>query len=277
MALMNSGFAPGLFAGQTALVTGASSGIGEVLALMLAAHGAKVALLARNTEALERVAKEIGTAGGTAVAVPADLADSAAVRRAVADAEAALGPVDLLVHCAGEAREQAFLCDLPEERWNATLESNLTGAFRVCRATVPGMMERRRGGIVIVSSIAGKRGLPANTAYCAAKFGLNGLTQALAAELGPFNIRVNAVCPGLTDSPAATDGGRYGDAFMASLARHHGPADLTWERYLRSAIRTTILRRLVRPEEVARQVLFLLSGLSDGMTGQAVNVDAGAL
>ncbi|WP_245641150.1 SDR family NAD(P)-dependent oxidoreductase [Streptomyces megasporus] len=272
-----SGFAADLFAGRTALVTGASSGIGEVIARMLAAHGARVALLARNEESLRRIAKEIAEAGGHAVPTPADLTDTTAVRAAVAEAARELGPLDHLVHCAGEARDQAFLCDLPEEQWTRTLETNLTGAFRVCREVVPGMMERRSGGIVIVSSIAGKRGLPANTAYCASKFGLNGLTQALAAELGVFNIRVNAVCPGLTDSPAATDGGRYGDAFMASLARHHGPADLTWERYLRRAVRSTVLRRLVRPEEVATQVLYLLSDMSGGMTGQAVNVDAGAL
>ncbi len=139
------------------------------------------------------------------------------------------------------------------------------------------MMERREGNIVMVSSIAGKRGLPANTSYCASKFGSNGMTQALASELGAFGVRVNAVCPGLTDSPAATDGGRYGDAFMAAIAKHHGPPDLTWERYLKRAVNSTILRRLVRPEEIAAQVLFLLSDLSGGMTGQAVNVDAGAL
>ncbi len=144
------------------------------------------------------------------------------------------------------------------------------------RAALP-FLEERRGTVVTVASTLGLKGVSDATAYCASKFGLNGLTQALAAELGVFNIRVNAVCPGLTDSPAATDGGRYGDAFMASLARHHGPADLTWERYLRRAVRSTVLRRLVRPEEVATQVLYLLSDMSGGMTGQAVNVDAGAL
>lgn len=270
-------FSPTLFTGQVALVTGASSGIGEVIAKLLAAHGARVALVARNEQSLERVAKEIEQIGGTAVVAPADLADRDAVRQAVHDGQRELGPVDLLVHGAGEARNQAFLCDLTEERWAQTLESNLNGAFRLCREVVPGMMERRRGSIVMISSVAGKRGLPANTAYCAAKFGLNGLTQALAAELGPFNVRVNAVCPGLTDTPAVTDGERYGFPFMESLAKYHGPPDLTWQRYVRRAVSTTVLRRLVRPEEVATQVLYLLSDYSSGITGQAVNVDAGAL
>lgn len=274
---MKIGFATDVMDGRTTLVTGASSGIGAVIAAMLAAHGARVALLARNEKELRRHAEQIESGGGRAVAVAADLTDGEAVAAAVRRAEELLGPVDQLVHCAGEARNQAFLCDQTEEQWMTPLDINLLGAFRVARAVVPGMMERRRGGVVMVSSVAGKRGLPANTSYCASKFGLNGLTQSLAAELGVFGIRVNAVCPGLTDSPAATDGGRYGDAFMASLAQHHGPPDLTWERYLRRAVGATILRRLVRPEEVATLVLYLLSDLSGGITGQAVNVDGGAL
>ncbi|MDQ1104105.1 NAD(P)-dependent dehydrogenase (short-subunit alcohol dehydrogenase family) [Nocardioides zeae] len=267
----------GLMAGRTVLVTGASSGIGEVVARTLAAQGAQVGLLARNESELRRVAGDVSTDGGTAWAAPADLRDTAAVGRAVTEVAEALGPVDGLVHCAAEARDQAFLCDLPEEVWDRTLDINLTGAYRVCRAVVPTMMQRRSGGIVLVTSIAGSRGLPANTAYCASKFGLTGLMQSLAAELGAFGVRVNAVSPGLVESPASTDADRYGDAFMASLARHHGPADLTWERYLRRAVNGTILRRMVQPQEVANHVLFLLSDLSDGATGQSVAVDGGVL
>ncbi|MFJ9688119.1 SDR family NAD(P)-dependent oxidoreductase [Streptomyces bacillaris] len=274
---MTSGFAPTLLEGRTTFLTGASSGIGAVLATMLAAHGSRVALMARSEKELRLLAERIEADGGRAVAVPGDLTDAESVRASVREAEELLGPIDRLVHCAGEARNQAFLCDQDEDQWMATLDINLLGAFRVARAVVPGMMERREGNIVMVSSIAGKRGLPANTSYCASKFGLNGMTQALASELGAFGVRVNAVCPGLTDSPAATDGERYGDPFMAAIAKHHGPPDLTWERYLKRAVNSTILRRLVRPEEIAAQVLFLLSDLSGGMTGQAVNVDAGAL
>lgn len=271
------GFTTDLFAGRTALVAGASSGIGAVIARQLAACGARVALLARDEQALLQVRKEITDAGGEAVVTPADMRDGVALDLAVRRCERELGTVDLLVHGAAHARGQVFLCDQSEEEWSRTLDINLTGAFRICKRVVPGMMERRSGGIVIVSSVAGKRGLPANTAYCASKFGLLGLTQALAAELGVFDIRVNAVCPGLTRSPGTTDPARYGNDFMASLARHHGPADLTWARYLNRAVRSTVLRRLVEPEEVAHQVLYLLSDLSGGMTGQAIDVNAGAL
>lgn len=266
-----------LFAGRVALVSGASSGIGEMIARTLAAQGAAVALLARREDALRRVAKDIEDDGGTACPVVADLTDSGAVSAAVGEAAATLGPVDLLVHCAAEARDQVFLCDQTEEVWQRTIDINLNGAFRLCHEVVPDMMRRRRGSIVLVSSVAGKRGLPANTAYCASKFGLNGLMQSLAAELGAFGVRVNAVCPGLVESPASTDPSRYGDSFMASLAKHHGPAGLTWERYLTRAVNSTILRRMIQPQEIANHVVFLLSDLSSGTTGQAVNVDAGSL
>jgi NAD(P)-dependent dehydrogenase (short-subunit alcohol dehydrogenase family) len=265
------------FDGRTALVTGAGSGIGAVIATRLARAGAAVALLGRDTPALEAVRAGILAAGGTAEVTPGDVRDGQALAGAVARCEDSLGPVDILVHSAAWARGQVFLCDQTEQGWLDTVDTNLNGAFRICRLVVPGMMERRRGGIVLVSSIAGKRGLPANTAYCASKAGLNGLTQALAAELGPFDVRVNAVCPGLTRSPGTTDPERYGSDFMASLGRHHGPPDLDWDRYVRSAVRGTALRRLVEPDEVADLTLFLLSPASGGITGQAMSVDAGAL
>ncbi|WP_194905447.1 SDR family NAD(P)-dependent oxidoreductase [Catenulispora rubra] len=272
-----AGFASGLLTGRTVLVTGASSGIGELTARRLAAAGARTILLARSEQELHTLAKDITEAGGAAAAAPADLADAAALERAVRGAEELLGPVDLLAHSAGWAHGQVFLCEQTEQQWTSTIDVNLNGAFRICRLVVPGMMERRSGGIVLVSSIAGSRGLPSNTAYCAAKFGLHGLMYALAAELGPFDIRVNAVAPGLTRAPGTTDPTRYADEFMASLARHHGPADLDWSRYLTRAVRSTALRRLVEPDEVSNAVLYLLSDLSTGVTGQILGVDAGVL
>lgn len=272
-----AGFASGLLAGRTVLVTGASSGIGELTARRLAAAGARTILLARSEQELRTLAKDITEAGGAAAAAPADLADAAALERAVRGAEELLGPVDLLAHAAGWAHGQVFLCEQSEQQWTGTIDVNLNGAFRICRLVVPGMMERRSGGIVLITSIAGSRGLPSNTAYCAAKFGLHGLMHALAAELGPYDVRVNAVAPGLTRAPGTTDPTRYADEFMASLARHHGPADLDWSRYLTRAVRSTALRRLVEPDEVSNAVLYLLSDLSTGVTGQILGVDAGVL
>lgn len=265
-----------LFSGRTALITGAGSGIGAATAQRLAGHGAAVGLLGRGEEALAEVAKAITGAGGRAQVLPADVQDHETLERAVEICTAELGPVDLLVSNAGSGEHQVFLHEQTEADWQRTLDVNLTGAFRICRLVVPGMIERRRGGIVLVSSVAGKRGLPANTAYCAAKFGLHGLTEALAQELGPFGIRVNAVCPGLTDSPGLTDESRYGRDFIASLARHHGPPDLTWDRYVRRATRNTALGRLLDSDEIARLSTYLLSDLSAGITGQAVGIDGGS-
>ncbi|MDA3648114.1 SDR family oxidoreductase [Saccharopolyspora indica] len=266
-----------LFGGRTALVTGAGSGIGAVLAQRLARHGAAVGLLGRGEAALAEVAEAISGAGGRALVLPADVQDHETLERAVETCAAELGPVDLLVSNAGSGEHQVFLCEQTEADWQRTIDVNLTGAFRICRLVVPGMIERRSGGIVLMSSVAGNRGLPANTAYCAAKSGLHGLARALACELGPYGIRVNAVCPGLTDSPGLTDESRYGRDFIASLARHHGPPDLTWERYVRRAARNTALGRLLDPDEVARLSTYLLSELSAGITGQAVGIDGGAL
>ncbi|MEK8145556.1 SDR family NAD(P)-dependent oxidoreductase [Streptomyces sp. M10(2022)] len=124
---MTSGFVPTLLQGRTTLLTGASSGIGAILATMLAAHGSQVALLARSEKELRLLAEQIEADGGRAVAVPGDLTDAASVRAAVRSAEEQLGPIDRLVHCAGEARNQAFLCDQDEDQWMATLDINLLG------------------------------------------------------------------------------------------------------------------------------------------------------
>src|SRR5690606_14728906 len=127
---MTSGFAPTLLQGRTTFLTGASSGIGAVLATMLAAHGSRVALMARSEKELRLLAERIEADGGRAVAVPGDLTDPDSVRACVREAEERLGPVDRLVHCAGEARNQAFLCEPDEEQRTATLASHLIGAIR---------------------------------------------------------------------------------------------------------------------------------------------------
>jgi putative beta-ketoacyl reductase len=263
------------FEGKTVLVSGASSGIGAYAAKKLAAEGAKVGLMARNFKALHAVAHEIKRAGGRAVPVAADLCSSDQINSGVDELVERFGPVQHLIHCAADATNQVFMVDQLEENWCHTIDVNLNGAFRLCHSVVGGMVDRKEGTIVLVSSVAGLRGIASNTSYCAAKHGLIGLGRSLAMELGAFGIRVNSICPGIVDAPGTNDMTRYGEAFMNSLRKHHGPANLTWDRYLHRAINSTAMRRLISIKEVVNLSLFLLSHESEGITGQAISVDGG--
>jgi NAD(P)-dependent dehydrogenase (short-subunit alcohol dehydrogenase family) len=127
-----------------------------------------------------------------------------------------------------------------------------------------------------MSSVAGKRGVPANTAYCASKFGINGLTKALATEVGRSGVRINNVCPGLTDTEMVRDENLYGRDFMDSVRKHFGPEDLTWERFWKSTVRATNMGRLVDPDEVSDMTLFLLSDSARSISGESFSVDGGS-
>jgi NAD(P)-dependent dehydrogenase (short-subunit alcohol dehydrogenase family) len=195
--------------GQLAIVTGASSGLGEATAVRLAQLGARVALLARSEAGLGRVAARISEASGAAIAVPADLADPAAIA-AVERLVSTAGPPRVLVNAAATdapgPAEEVSLAD-----WQKVVAVNLTAPFLLSRAVFPHMRAAGGGTIVNVSSVAGRRGWSGASAYCATKFGLTGLTQALAAEGAPHNIRVVSIYPGAmathwgTWSPADRD------------------------------------------------------------------------
>lgn len=260
------------FAGKVALVTGAASGIGRQVAQDLVSRGVRVGLVGRTAETLEQTARELG--GETTWAV-GDVRDSASLEAAVTSVRQALGPIELGVQCAASGVGQRFLVEQQESDWLMTIDTNLNGSYRFCRALVPDLVQRGRGAIVLMSSVAGLRGVPANTAYCASKHGIHGLVKALATEVGYRGVRVNAVCPGLTDTEMVRDEGRYGRDFMDSVRRHRGPDDLTWERYWRSTVRATDMGRLIQPEEVSRATLFLLEDGAGAITGQTLSVDGG--
>ena len=182
---------------QTALITGAGSGLGAAIARALASEGAWCVLAGRRPEPLERIRLEIGA---SARAIPTDVRDEAQIEALVAQTVAEFGGVDILVNNAGVFHETP-LAETTTALWDETLAVNLRGAFLLCRAAWPHMQKRGRGQIVNVSSVAGVQGYAAEAAYCASKFGLNGLTAALALEGKPHNIRVSAVCPGAVDTP----------------------------------------------------------------------------
>jgi 3-oxoacyl-[acyl-carrier protein] reductase len=184
-------------ANQTALITGAGSGLGAAIARALASEGAWCVLAGRRPEPLERVRLEIRA---SARAIPTDVRDEAQIESLVVQTVAEFGGVDVLVNNAGVFHETP-LAETTTALWDETMAVNLRGAFLLCRAAWPHMQKRGGGQIVNVSSVAGVQGYGDEAAYCASKFGLNGLTAALALEGKPHNIRVFAVCPGAVDTP----------------------------------------------------------------------------
>lgn len=266
----------GVFTDKAYFVAGASSGIGRQIALDLGAAGARVALMSRREEALQEVAARVRELGGTAFVAPADIADKDRVDHAVTGAVDALGPLHGAVNCTVYGASQVFLTEQTEAEFGQSLDINLVGSMRLCQAVLPSMAERGRGSIVLMSSILGRRGIPANTTYCAAKFGLNGFMHALSKEVGPHGVRVNTLLPGLVETPATQADSPYATDFISSLARNHGITGLTWERYVSSSVRATALRRLLAPSDVSQTALFLLSDLAAGITGTTVQVDGGA-
>ncbi|MEA1652283.1 3-oxoacyl-[acyl-carrier-protein] reductase [Nitrospirillum sp. BR 11164] len=236
--------------GKTALVTGASGGIGAAIARTLHQAGATVALSGTKVEALEALAAELG---GRAVVVPANLSDPEAVEALAKDAEAKLGQVDILVNNAGLTRDGLIL-RMKDEDWASVIDVNLTAAFRLSRALVKGMMKRRWGRIIGITSIVGVTGNPGQVNYAASKAGMIGMTKALAAEVASRNITANCVAPGFI-ATAMTD--VLPDAQKEKLTAGV-PAG-----------------RLGTPDEIASAVLYLASTEAGYVTGQTLHVNGG--
>ncbi len=185
---------------QVALVTGAGRGIGKSISSHLATLGAKVALCARSQNDLDALSREIKSKGGTATALACDVSDLSSVERACKEVEQAYGRLDILVNNAGVGSFSGPLHEMTPEDWEKVLNTNLRGVFYCIRAFAPMMLRQGRGHIVNISSLAGKNPLPNGAAYAASKWGLNGLSYAVAEELRGKNIRVSVVCPGSVDT-----------------------------------------------------------------------------
>jgi meso-butanediol dehydrogenase/(S,S)-butanediol dehydrogenase/diacetyl reductase len=248
--------------GRKALVTGGASGIGLEVARRLVAEGAGVAVLDLAGERLESAAGEIGD---LAIATPADVRSPTEVRAAVDAAVASLGGLDTLVVCAGVIHVKA-LADVTEADWDRTLDVNLKGAFLCCQAAAPALRASARGRIVMISSDAGRRGVPLLHAYSATKFGMIGLAEALAAELAP-EVTVNCVCPVGVPSTG------MGRQLIAWKTSHTGRAA---DEVLSGIARGLPLGRNATQKDVADAVLFLVSDEASFITGVALDVDGGA-
>lgn len=192
---MGAGIKLTSYTGLRAVVTGASSGIGRALALRFAREGARVALVARRVAALEALAEEIRRGGGEALVVPCDVAERAQVEAAADKVTAAFGGVDILVNNAGYGHHRTFL-EWDVEDIERMTRVNYLGTVYWTKAILPGMLERRRGWLIFVASVAGKIGVPEESAYAATKFAMVGLAEALSVEVEDFGVHVLVVCPG---------------------------------------------------------------------------------
>lgn len=193
---------PKQFHGKVALVTGASSGIGEAAALALARAGAAVAVCGRRKERLDALIKQIDVAGGQGLALPCDVSVEADATKAVQDTAAEFGRIDILINSAG-VNEAGGVDALPLDLWRKVLDVNLMGTLYTCKAAVPLMKAQRSGDIINISSTAGRRASAAFAAYATSKFGVTGLTESLRQEVGGSGIRVSIIEPGATHTEIA--------------------------------------------------------------------------
>jgi 2-deoxy-D-gluconate 3-dehydrogenase len=242
--------------GKSAFVTGASRGIGRVIAVALAQAGADVALVARSAEGLADTADAVTAAGRKAVVIPADVTDEGAMADAAAAAIEQLGQLDIVVNNAGGSNFMVAFRDLRLSGWDKLIKLNLTSAVYVCHAFAGHLLDRGSGSVINVASVAGVASSPLLTPYGAAKAGLISLTKSLAVEWAGNGVRVNALCPGWT----ATDLNR--NLWEDPVA---GPG----------TVAAVPMQRWARPDEMAGPAVFLASDASSYLTGQAIVVDGG--
>jgi len=253
---------------RVALITGPAKGMGAAISRAFAAEGCRLALLARDTAAVEPVAEAIRAAGGEAVVLRCDLTDPAACEDAAAKARAAFGGrIDILVNVAGGSGPigKTGIETTPAE-FDEIVDLNMNGCFHMIRAVAPAMVEQRYGKIVNVGGTFGMRGRAGRLAYSASKWGLRGITKSFALELGPHNINVNTVAPGMVDGP------RLRDKVSAEMAKRLG---ISLEEAMARHAADYALKRVSTDTDVANACLFLASDVSRQITGADLPVDGG--
>jgi 3-oxoacyl-[acyl-carrier protein] reductase len=235
---------------RTALVTGATGGIGEAIARALHAQGATVTLSGTRAEKLEALAADLKE---RVHVVPANLSDRAAVEALVPAAEAAMGQIDILVNNAGITRDNIFM-RMKDEEWDQVLEVNLTSNFHICRAAIKGMMKRRHGRIIGIASVVGVTGNPGQANYAAAKAGMIGMYKSIAREIASRNVTVNTIAPGFIETAMT---------------------DVLNDKQKESILGSVPAGRLGTAAEIAGAAVYLASDEAAYMTGQTLHVNGG--
>jgi len=251
---------------RVALITGAAKGMGRDICLTLAREGADLALAARDVPPLEKLKDEIEAQGRRALVVPTDVTDEAAVERMVAKTLEAYGRIDILVNAAGVTGPiETPVQEIKVDDFRFVLEANVLGTFLPTKHVLPGMIARKYGKVVNISGTSGLRGYKYRAAYSSSKWALRGFTRTVALEVGPHNINVNALHPGIV----------AGDR-MDKLCREKGKKrGWTPEQVHQEYVNEMALRRVTTSQDIANAVLYLASDDSKNMTGQSVTVDGG--
>ena len=227
---------------RVAIITGGGRGIGREVAILFASEGAKVAVTARSSDQIAKVVEEISASGGEAIGVTADVSREDDVRRIVDETMEKFGRVDVLVNNAG-ILEPGPVASVDSESWRRVIEVNLFGTFYCTKAVTPILIEQGWGRIINMSSRSGKMGHPSLTAYCASKHGVVGLTKALAEELAPFNITVNAICPGVVETDMVSE-----------------------------TVKEQVGDKIIKPSQIADLALYLASESASSITGEAISI-----
>jgi NAD(P)-dependent dehydrogenase (short-subunit alcohol dehydrogenase family) len=255
------------FDGRTAIVTGASRGLGRRIALDFVAAGANVVLTGRDRDALTEVAGEAAQTGAKPAIVQADVTRAGECDRLVSLALQAFGRLDILVNNAGIAGPTKMVVDLEPSEWEVVLQTNLTAPYLCIRAAAKPMMRAKSGAIVNIGSAVGKRPLARRAPYAASKMGLIGLTRTLALELGPYGIRINTINPGPIEGPRM-------DSVISAIAKAQNVPENQVREFF---INDSPLGTMMQDTDISSMALYLASDLARHMTGQDINVTAGRM
>jgi NAD(P)-dependent dehydrogenase (short-subunit alcohol dehydrogenase family) len=252
--------------GKIVLITGGSGGLGRALAAVFAAQSCRVAISARNRESLQKAADELARNGAQVRAIACDVTQREEVKGLADEIARHWGAVQILINNAGIARALSF-ANMPDGLWDDTLATNLTGSYNCCKIFLPAMVQAKWGRIISIGSTTAKVGYRHVTAYTASKHGLLGLTRSLALETARLGVTVNMICPGYIDDERTRENARV-------MAESTGKSvDDILKLFAASAPQN----RLIEPQEVASLALLMASEKLSGMTGQAINVDGGAV